>query len=182
MVHLNHSSFIGKNKLVNMKLVIDTDTFSDTINWSILENVVDGLPELRSVKTTAAQIQGTNGRLITYDRYISFLYGATQSYYTQFSTRINSKGQKCTLYQHGITPQEITEDYDHHIDIYIRDFVINYNNLNLDKKAQKRTRLTPIQWRELSLELKSTWTIIWHLKIHHPHIYTTKIQPHTLPH
>ena len=35
----------------------------------MLENTVDGLPELRSVKTTDTLLQATNGRIITYDGY-----------------------------------------------------------------------------------------------------------------
>ena len=59
----------------------------------MLENVVDGLAELRNVKTTAAQLQVTNGTIISCNGYFSLLYSAAQSYDTQFTTRINSKGK-----------------------------------------------------------------------------------------
>ena len=59
----------------------------------ILENTVDGLTELRHVKATAVQLQVTTSTVISYDIYVSLLYSAAQSYDTQFSTRINSKGK-----------------------------------------------------------------------------------------
>ena len=62
--------------------MIDEDTSSDTIKSSTLENDVDGLAELRSVKTTATQLQVTNRILISYDGYMSLIYGAAQSYDT----------------------------------------------------------------------------------------------------
>ena len=58
----------------------------------MLENAVDGLTELRNVKTTAAQLKVTTGTIISYDGYVLLLYNAAQSYDTQVSTRINSKG------------------------------------------------------------------------------------------
>ena len=58
----------------------------------MLENYIDGLTELRNVKTINAQLQVTTGTVISYDGYISILYSAAKSYDTQFSTSINSKG------------------------------------------------------------------------------------------
>ena len=76
------------------------DIFSKTIKRSMLENDIDGLAELRNFKTTTAQIQVTNGTVISYDEYVSLLYGVAQSYDKQLSIQINSKGQKCTVYQY----------------------------------------------------------------------------------
>ena len=66
-------------------------------------------------------------------------------YGTQFSTRINSKGQKWTLYQHETTSDENDEEYDHHVDTNIEDLIINYTSLNVTKQTQKRKRITPSQ-------------------------------------
>ena len=82
------------------KLVNTADIFSKTIKRSMLENDIDGLAELRNFKTTTAQIQVTNGTVISYDEYVSLLYGVTQSYDKQLSIQINSKGQKCTVCQY----------------------------------------------------------------------------------
>ena len=57
----------------------------------MLENYIDGLTELKNVKTTAAQLQVTNGTVILYDGCVSLQYGAAQSYDAQLSTRIKSK-------------------------------------------------------------------------------------------
>ena len=59
---------------------------------SMLENDVDGLAELRNVKTTDIELQVTNGTIISYDGYISLIYNAAQSYDNQLSTRINFNG------------------------------------------------------------------------------------------
>ena len=55
---------------------------------------------LEILKKTAAQLQVTTGTVISYDGYVSLLYSTAQSYDTQFSTKINSKEQKHTVYQH----------------------------------------------------------------------------------
>ena len=52
----------------------------------MLEHSVDGLTELINFKTTAAQLQVTTGTVISYDGYVSLLYGAAQMYYTQLSS------------------------------------------------------------------------------------------------
>ena len=39
----------------------------------MLQSDVDGLAELWNVKTTAAQLQVTNGMIISYDGYVSLL-------------------------------------------------------------------------------------------------------------
>ena len=65
-----------------------------------------------------------NGKVISYDGYVSLLYIAAQSYDTQFSTIIHFKGKKIIIYQHEFTPQEITEDYDHHVGTYIRNLIM----------------------------------------------------------
>ena len=59
MVHLNPSSFIlhcQKQVIEYDKWMIHEDKYSDTINKLMLEYYIDGLAELRSVKTTAAQL------------------------------------------------------------------------------------------------------------------------------
>ena len=50
----------------------------------MLENAVDGLTELRNIKTTAAQLHVTTGTIISYDGYVSLPYSAAQSYDTHF--------------------------------------------------------------------------------------------------
>ena len=52
------------------------DRFSNKIKRSMLENSVDGLTELRHFKTTAAQLQFTNGTIVSYDGYVSLIYSA----------------------------------------------------------------------------------------------------------
>ena len=107
--------------------------FSNTINRSILESNVDGLTELRHVKTTAAKLQATTGAIISYDGCVSILYSATHKYDTQFSTRTNSKGKKRTVYQYEAISDENNEEYDHNIDTNIEDLIINFTNLNVTK-------------------------------------------------
>ena len=123
----------------------------------MLENAVDGLAEIRNVKTTDAQLQVTNGTIISYDGYVSLLYSAVQRYDTQFTTRISSKGQKCTIHQHELNPYENDEEYENHIDTNIKDLIINFTDLNVLKQTQKRTRLTLSQWHELSSKSQHTW-------------------------
>ena len=38
-----------------------------------------------------------------------------------------------TVYQHEITSHENNEEYEHHVDTYIEDLIINYTNLNVTK-------------------------------------------------
>ena len=59
----------------------------------MLENSADELNELRTIKITAAQLQVTTGKDISYDGYASLLYSAAENYDTQLSTRLNSKGE-----------------------------------------------------------------------------------------
>ena len=123
----------------------------------MLENAVDGLTELRNVKTITAQLQVTTGTIISYDGYVSLLYSAAQSYDTQFSTRINSKGQKRAVYQHEEVSDKNNEEYNHHVDTKIEDLIINFTNLNVTKQIQKRARLNPTQWHELSSVSQKIW-------------------------
>ena len=81
---------------------------------------------------------------------ISLLYSVAQSYDKQFSTRISSKGQKRSVYQHEEVSDEHNEEYDHNVDTNIEDLVINFTDLNTTKQTQKHTHLTPSQWHELS--------------------------------
>ena len=115
------------------KLVDITDRFSNTIKRSMLENAVDQLAKLRDFKTTATQLQVSNGTIISYDRYISLLYRSTQSSDTQFTTSINFKGQKRTEYQHETTSYENNKNYEHHVDINIEYLIIKFTDLNLAK-------------------------------------------------
>ena len=69
--------------------------------------------------TTGAQLQVNICILISYDGYVSLLYGAAQNYDTQFSTRINSKGRKFIVYQHENTSYEHNEEYKNHVDTNI---------------------------------------------------------------
>ena len=123
----------------------------------MFENNVDGLAELRNIKKTAAQLQVTNSTIISYDGYVSRIHSAVKMYDTQFTTRINSKGQKCTVYQYETNSYEKNEEYEHHIDTNIEDLIINVTNLNVLKQTQKRTRLTPSQYYELLSESQQTW-------------------------
>ena len=100
----------------------------------MFENTIDGLTELRNVKTASAQLQATTGAVISHDDYVSLLYSDAQSYNTQFSTRINSKGQKLTVYQHETTSDEHDEEYEDHVDINIEDLIANCTILNVTKK------------------------------------------------
>ena len=120
----------------------------------MLETAVDGLDELRNVKTTAEQLKFTNGTLISFDGYVSL--PSAQRYDTQSTARINSKGQKRTVYQHQTTSYENNKEYEHYVDKNIEDLIINFTNLNLTKQTQKCTRLTPSQCHELSSESQQT--------------------------
>ena len=85
------------------------------------------------------------------------MYSAAQSYDTQFTTIINSKGQKRTLYQHETDSYENNEEYEHHFDTNIKDLIINFTNFHVLKQTQKHTRLTPSQWHDLSSESQQTY-------------------------
>ena len=112
------------------KLVDITDNFFSTTKKAMLENSADGLAELRNVETTAEKLQFTNG-----DGHVSLLYSTAQMYDTQFTTIINSKGQKRTVYQHETISYENNEEYEYHIDTNIEDLIINFTNLNLAKQT-----------------------------------------------
>ena len=84
------------------------------------------------------------------------MYSTAQSYDTQFTTRIKSKGQKRTVYQHDMNSNENNEEYEHNIDTSIEDLIITFTNLNVLKQIQKRICLTPSQWHELSYESQQT--------------------------
>ena len=116
------------------KLVQNTNTFSNTIKESRLENSIDGLTEIRNVKPKATQLQVTSGTIISYHGHVSLLYSAAQRYDTRFSTRINSEEQKRTFYQHEANLDENNEEYDHHVDTNIEDLIINLTNFNVTQK------------------------------------------------
>ena len=123
----------------------------------MLKNAVDGLAELRNIKTADAQIYVTNDTIISYDVYVSLMYNTAQSYNTQFTTRISSKWKKCTLYRHEMNSYENDEEYEHNVDTNIEYLIVNFTNLNILKQTQKIIRGTPYQIHELSSESQHTW-------------------------
>ena len=58
------------------KLVNTADKFSNTIDRSTLENVVDGLTELMNDKSTTVRLHVTTDTILSYDGHVSLLYGA----------------------------------------------------------------------------------------------------------
>ena len=85
----------------------------------------------------AVKLQVTNGRVIIGYGYASLIYGAAQIYDTQFSTIINFKGQKHTIYRHEIISQENNDKCEHHTSTDIQDLTINYTNLDVGNKNNK---------------------------------------------
>ena len=59
------------------------------------------------------------------------MYSAAQSDDTQFTTRINPKGQKRTVYQHDMNSYENDEEYEYRVDTNIEYLIINFTNLNV---------------------------------------------------
>lgn len=72
--------------------LIKTITFSDPIKRVMLENAVNGIDDLRAVKTQEEQFSCQQNRQLTYDEYCTLLLSAAQSYDFIFSTRENSRG------------------------------------------------------------------------------------------
>ena len=68
-------------------------TISNCDRKNAIQNSSTGTPNLYS------QLQVITGTAISYDGYVSLVYGAAQSYDTKFSTRINLKGKNRTVYQ-----------------------------------------------------------------------------------
>ena len=65
---------------------------SDSINHTMLENSVNGISDLRDVKTRAAQLRAQMGTYLTYEQHCTLILSATQAYDDQHPTKVRSRG------------------------------------------------------------------------------------------
>ena len=125
-VHLNHSIFTDTNKLVNMRkwYTIKTNSLAQlTRNAWKWYWWITWIQRCKNYSCTTSDYKWEIHLLLWN---FSLLYGASQSYESQFFTGINYKGQIRTEYQH-----DNTENYNHHVDTCIRFLSINYASINI---------------------------------------------------
>ena len=133
-----------------------SDHFSTSIKRAMLENAVGQYPELRAVKTQAAQFKTQNGRDLTYEEYCSLLMSAAQEYDGSLVRNIknNPSAARRSVYNSDISStldEDSPFDVHHDIDSYCSDVLeVNFN-------AFRGASLNADQWGRLSTEAKAKW-------------------------
>ena len=108
------------------------DQMYDYIKHTMLENTVNGISDLRDVKTQAAQFRAQMRTNLACEKYCTLVLSAAQAYDSQHTTKENSRGTRRSVYnstiQHQPTDNYIDESYN--IDSSISQ--LNINNVNND--------------------------------------------------
>ena len=62
---------------------------SDSVKYTMLENVANRISDLRAVKTQTAQFRAQIGTNLTYEQYFTLVLSAAQAYDAQRTTKAN---------------------------------------------------------------------------------------------
>ena len=151
---------------------------SDSIKHTMLENEVNGITDIRAVKTKAAQFRAQMGTNLTYDQYCTLVLSAAQAYDAQHVTKETSCETMCSVYNSTIYHESIENDICESYNIDSSIFHLNdnndnneepnTNNINSEKNQEHQLaifnstltpypRLSQSQWTQLSAEARSTW-------------------------
>ena len=90
------------------------------IKHIILENAVNGIPDIRAVKTRAAQVWAHMGTKRTYDQYFTLLLSTAYAYDTHHTTEAKSCDTRCITFNSDLqyhTPNLHKYDFDNNYNI-----------------------------------------------------------------
>ena len=110
---------------------------SDSIKHTMLENIVNGISDLLTVKTRAAQFRAQMGTKLIYEQYYTLIVYAAQAYDAQHAIKVNSRGTRRSVYNSEIynhNPTEYTIYDSYNVDNSI--FQLNINNVNTDYNSE----------------------------------------------
>ena len=96
------SSFTGRIKYEKYNSLVKYENqMYDSIKHTMLENAVNGIFDLRAVKTQAAQYRAQLGKNITYEQYCASMLSAAQAYDAHIQRKQNHAVQDivCTTVQ-----------------------------------------------------------------------------------
>jgi hypothetical protein len=133
-----------------------TDHFSDGQKWTMLENTVGKVTELRAVKAQADQHKVHSGAKLLYGQYFNLLKSAAQAHDATFAARSKAPARK--VYHSNMQPGNDDSFYDAE-DTYDIDSDIQLLSANAHWHllANNSQRLTRTQWRGLSKDGQTTW-------------------------
>ena len=119
----------------------------------MLKNAVQSIQDLRGVRNQADQFQVRLGTKISYDQYCSLLLSAAQTYDSQFTTHISTKGPRRSVYDHEIFINEnIPCDIDSDVSLLqAGQIFIDQKLYDINFSDNKRApRMSYLQWTALS--------------------------------
>jgi hypothetical protein len=132
-------------------LVASTDKFPASIQRIMLENAVTSIPDLRTVKNQAAQIQTSTGKTIKYEEYVDLLISAAVTYDKQFEPKAKrgARGAQRIVYEHDIHGYDLVDDYVFDIDSSPQTLEVNF--------ANRGPSLSKNQWDRIPEEHHAIW-------------------------
>ena len=147
------------------KHVPPSDHFSDGQKRIMLQNSVNGIDELRQVKSTADHMGTTLGSSLSYDEYITLLLSAASAYDDQFKPK---KAKRHVLFHdihddHGHQDDEACYDHDPTFDIdcpvsSIQAYATNFRpRTGMGNSNSAKVRMPSDKWFGLDAASKATW-------------------------
>jgi hypothetical protein len=120
--------------------------FTADVKKTLLQNAVNGIPDLRQVKLNADQLVQANGAATTYDKYRDMLLNACTRYDVDLQSRAQRSGAPT---RRTVYATDINADSDDAFDFGI--------DTPLDVISAYRTRMTGAQWHKLDPESQRIW-------------------------
>ncbi len=151
------------------RLVDKKDHFSEGQKQVMLQNAVNGIDDLRQVKTTAELDESKSGKKLTYDQYTSLLLSAASTYDEKYSSK---KPTKRSVYMHDLLDpddddssqfHDMIEDFDD-IDLHVSTLQAHVNESRPPfrkhgnpKPTGNPVRMPRDRWMSLSNDARSIW-------------------------
>jgi len=130
-------------------LIPHADPFPDDMKLILLQNAVEPLPELRSVRQYTIQIELATGQSQTYEQYRSMVITAAETYDRKFTGRNRRKA-----FTHQLQDTAMIEEYeelpDYDVSTAISTIEVNAASLRQDMVPRDR-------WMQLDNETRTQW-------------------------
>ena len=135
-----------------------SDHFSPGQKLHMLQNSVEPIQELRTVRTQTAQHKTQTGNDITYDQYVELLLSASSTYDAQFTPQQqrsrNHRPPAHAVYNHGVTYGNADAYYD--IDSPVDVIQVNAHQRPITPRVPGSS-MSKDQWTRLSKDAQTTW-------------------------
>ena len=130
-------------------LIPHADPFPDDMKLILLQNAVEPLPELRSVRQYAIQIELATGQSQTYEQYRSMVITAAETYDKKFAGK-----NRRNAFTHQLQDTAMIEEYeelpDYDVSTAISTIEVNAASLRQDMVPRDR-------WMQLDNETRTQW-------------------------